>query len=316
MLEQKFSKLREAHAKSIFSAKDFSEERAGLDFNDGFSLPEFFSSKTALFYASYKIVIDTQNIDQIEESYNEAIQRGESERCGPIIDFLIDMLTFRIENYSLQQKSKIISLGEDCLPRTITTRWGFKPPRVLGELTCPFDLSVHPTKSAAELLENDFADYMLRENVIFDSSKGHPVNTHYGILWNHETGADWTNNSNEKLLALYERRIGNFYKMLKSDSPIVFLYISKSVELETIYRIIRKIGSNSDGKAKLAILTSFPEIEFPEGEFYIDNILVFHKHEPLPYEWYMWWFHEHFTLPLGHAWERRVVNWFQKILAV
>ena len=40
----------------------------------------------------------------------------------------------------IEKKYEIVSLGVNCLPRTILTRHGIKPRKADGELSCPFDL--------------------------------------------------------------------------------------------------------------------------------------------------------------------------------
>ena len=51
-----------------------------------------------------------------------------------------------------QKKVKIVSLGWDCLPRTIFTWWGIKKTKENGELSYPFDLSMHNLSSTIKCI--------------------------------------------------------------------------------------------------------------------------------------------------------------------
>ena len=59
-------------------------------------------------------------------------------------------------------KTEIIPLGQNCIPRTILTRWKIKPSKILGEKTYPFDLAVFGLPEITKCLKNDF-------NEIFDN---------------------------------------------------------------------------------------------------------------------------------------------------
>ena len=57
------------------------------------------------------------------------------------------------------KKYEIVSLGINCLPRTILTRGGIKPRKKDGELSCPFDLVAHPTEVILKCLQTNFEGY-------------------------------------------------------------------------------------------------------------------------------------------------------------
>ena len=56
-------------------------------------------------------------------------------------------------------KYEIVSLGTNCLPRTVLTRGNIKPSKSDGELSCPFDLVSHPLETIVHCLETNFNDY-------------------------------------------------------------------------------------------------------------------------------------------------------------
>ncbi len=74
----------------------------------------------------------------------------------------------------MDKKVEIVSLGVNCLPRTILTRHGIKPSKAQGELSCPFDLVYHPLPTIIYNLKTEFRDYLsdlyfvVRKRHIFD----------------------------------------------------------------------------------------------------------------------------------------------------
>ena len=77
----------------------------------------------------------------------------------------------------MDKKVEIVSLGINCLPRTVLTRNRIKPRKAEGELSCPFDLALHILPNIVHYLETDFCDYFsdiyfeIRKRNIFDLRK-------------------------------------------------------------------------------------------------------------------------------------------------
>lgn len=65
----------------------------------------------------------------------------------------------------MDKKYEIISLGQNCLPRTILTRWNIKPSKAQGELSCPFNLVKHelPRISYYIILVNNYKLFFVLE---------------------------------------------------------------------------------------------------------------------------------------------------------
>ncbi len=58
-----------------------------------------------------------------------------------------------------KRKVNIIPLGQNCMPRTILTRWGVKAPKILGEPTYPFDIAVFGMPEITKTLQRDFNEF-------------------------------------------------------------------------------------------------------------------------------------------------------------
>jgi aminoglycoside phosphotransferase len=66
---------------------------------------------------------------------------GDNEQINSA-NFVLERLDFKLSRG--QYNADVVSFGYDCLPRTISAKWGLKRTRALGEKSCPFDLAVTP----------------------------------------------------------------------------------------------------------------------------------------------------------------------------
>lgn len=168
---------------------------------------------------------------------------------------------------------KIISLGSDCLPRTVATIWGLKPRKYSGELSCPFDLALHPYTAVVEALKTNFDNYLnpthLRAHFIekgYDSSEKFSCikNTYHNCTFSHERGDRFSENNFERFIQVYRRRISNFYQYLNS-SPVLFLvYSDCSVDINSLVTVIAHKFPQLKFKVILILLNdniSIPTIE-------------------------------------------------------
>ena len=56
-------------------------------------------------------------------------------------------------------KIEIIPLGQNCIARTVLTRWKIKPRKIMGEKTYPFDLAVFGMQEITKCLKTDFKEF-------------------------------------------------------------------------------------------------------------------------------------------------------------
>lgn len=155
-----------------------------------------------------------------------------------------------LSNFIDKPSYHIVSLGDDCLVRRYLTRAGLKPTKKQGELSCPFDLAVTPTKSLIKILKNDFSDYF--NHLCFSKEDNVWINKKYSILYNHDK--DCTYKDKEKLINRFNLRINNFRRLM-STSPFIFFVCkssSKFLDICKLYIQLKKI--RKDLPFKLIVL--------------------------------------------------------------
>ncbi len=208
---------------------------------------------------------------------------------------------------------KIISLGFDCLPRTIATRWGIKPSRSQGELSCPFDLAFHSYSNICKLLDNDFDDYLNPQYLDLVTDEYQPyktivVNTKYLCKFVHENGNIWQENEFQRFRKRYQQRIDNFHSYLKG-SPILFI-LNLNINSYDVYPqeladiIERKFP---DLSFNILVIDTSPngQKSKPKENKSADSRISI-EHVPLPSTNYRWSLSNHYTTEAGILFERKI----------
>jgi tetratricopeptide (TPR) repeat protein len=210
---------------------------------------------------------------------------------------------------------KIISLGFDCLPRTIATRWGIKPSRSQGELSCPFDLAFHSYSNICNLLNNDFDDYLNPQYLDLVIDENNPCetmvrNTKYFCKFVHENGTIWQENEFQRFRNRYEHRVNNFYSYLKQN-PILFILNlninSYDVYPQELADIIARKFPNLYFKI-LVIDTSPNGQKSGRKEKDRADSRILSERIPLPSTNYRWSLSNHYATELGIKFERAIAS--------
>lgn len=149
-----------------------------------------------------------------------------------------DYMKFKRQNFH------IVSLGNDCMPRVLTTAIKLKPRKIYGEKTLPFDLcrSFELTK-INKLIENDFENYF--DNLII-CEKFYPHD--YKL-------------SKEQFITRYKKRINNFIEIMHSEKMIYFIYadFDNKIDADNIIKLYSTLKNKRAHKPfKLIILTAKP----------------------------------------------------------
>ncbi|MBE7703814.1 MAG: hypothetical protein E7Z89_07185 [Cyanobacteria bacterium SIG28] len=184
----------------------------------------------------------------------------------------------------MDKKIEIVSLGPNCLPRTVLTRGGIKPSKAEGELSCPFDLVAHKLPNIIHYLETDFSDYF--EDFYFDVRKRNFLDFRKKGFWKKKDGTvfnhdkDCKINDKDKLIQRFKNRIANFYNITSGNLPVLFiLNLQTNPEcVPNLYEILRKFCKST--KFKIFVIDFNDLLENCDN----DNIYVLKL--PLPIENY------------------------------
>jgi hypothetical protein len=179
---------------------------------------------------------------------------------------------------------EIVSLGMNCLPRYILTIGGLKPRKAEGELTCPFDVCIHPIETIVSALENDFKGYY--DDIYFKRYKRWFLDFRQKGYWEKPDGTVFVHDKDcktiDELKDKLKLREQNLNLIINSDMPVVFvLYVrfpESRVYVNKLYDILNKKISNRK-KFVLAVL-DFNGIDLNLD--YNKEIKVLNMEEPIP----------------------------------
>ena len=211
------------------------------------------------------------------------------------------------------KKYEIVSLGVNCLPRTILTRNGVKPAKAEGELSCPFDLVKHEPKRIIHYLKNNFKDYF--DDIFFVTRKRNIFDFRKKGLWQKTDGTKFFHDKDckaedlEKLTNRIKRRINNFNSIMNSERPILFVCSTfDEVDfVDELYTTLEQLRGNKS--FKLAVINFSDSIPPPRKGLYTLDLA-------LPNKTYQttWNKTQFVKSDLGEYVERCITSFVEKIL--
>ncbi len=232
-------------------------------------------------------------------------------------DKLILMARERQANLRLHQDVALLSLGFDCLGRTIPTRWGLRPPRRLGAVSGPFDLAVHMPEVVERLVLEGFPDYLDPAQLAFRPEHNFCVHTGFDISFNHERGPEFAENDFQLLREIYGRRVANFEAALLDPRPLLLVAHSPAFmgiyagQVEGLRRVLRHVAERRSAPTRLVVIKTHNPGDRPGSCALDDDEMAVHI-LPLPREGYVWYEPQDFLSDEGFALERGMVRLVQE----
>ena len=176
------------------------------------------------------------------------------------------------------KKYEIVSLGLNCLPRTVLTRGGVKPRKADGELSCPFDLVAHPIETILKCLETNFEGYF--DDLYFKLRKRNFLDFRKQGIWQKKDGTkffhdkDCKQNDMEKLVNRIKNRIYNFNSIIAINKPVIFVMAvySETNCIDKIFKELKRL--RGDKPFKLLILDYGNNLNLQNKEIDVLKILL------------------------------------------
>lgn len=229
---------------------------------------------------------------------------------------MINFSEQKIMNVPLQCEKayEIVSLGINCLPRTVLTRKNLKPRKAQGELSCPFDLVAHNVKRVTYYIENNFDGYFddltfrTVKRCFFDFRKKGIWEKADGTMFFHDK--DCKVNDREKIVKRISSRIDNFRKILKNEKPIIFVQcLDDGEDIKNLYNVLK--NKREDKLFKLVIF-DFNNIVTEEYE----NIYVFKIPYPKNIKKYAkyWNRYKNYNSKSGKLFENEIKNAVEQVI--
>jgi hypothetical protein len=265
---------------------------------------------TAAKFSRVKFPISRSDLQQIEELRAKSIAAVNEQ-----FDTIILTATRRRDNLVTYGHLQFISLGFDCLPRVLLTRWGMKPAAQLGEKTHVFDISIHPSTAVSQVWASGFAGYTETQFEITGTDRA-PTNAANGIRFVHELGPEFAADDFKALRAKYTNRIANFRQAVSDIRPTIFLHHSENdtdetqVAVRNIFKTARLVRGQ---KPTLCIWLCTLKPGAAHNDNHIDTGGI-RLDVNYPTSYYTWHWNAHAFSEKGVAFELAAVSGIQQAL--
>ncbi len=203
------------------------------------------------------------------------------------------------------KKVQIIPLGQNCIPRTILTRWKIKPHKLLGELTYPFDLAIFGIPEITKTLRTDFNEFFWNLNYIKTKNSSYWIKEPNCIMFTHDKHLK----TKAELIETYTKRIENFKKAMLNPIPVIFVQIlSIDEEIEKQFSELLRLRAGNP--------FIFAAIDTQDVVKNIDNDKIKILKLPYPSEDYKsnWWKKEYYNSKEGKAFEKQIADFISEII--
>lgn len=270
------------------------------------------------------LVIQTSGSSwSISKADLEVLERVEAESMAALSTYfqrLSELARSRCINLSRYESVETVSLGFDCLGRTIPTRWGLKKPRCLGERSGPFDLAVHTPEVVTQLLLTDFDGYMNPANLRYCPTLGYCVDDQLRISYNHEQGPLFAESGFSKLIDVYARRVQGFRLALQSSRPLILVAHSPPTmgvyqkQIDGLMEAFRFVALRRDAPTELLMIKTFEPSSPPSSISPFSENGFAYVSMCLPREGYVWYEPECFLSDAGFEWEKSIVNCIEDVI--
>ena len=200
-------------------------------------------------------------------------------------------------------KTEIIPLGQNCIPRTILTKWKIKPQKIMGEKTYPFDLAVFGMPEITKCLRTDFNEFF--DNLEFNGE--YWLKAPNCIYFSHDKR--FKIKDQNKLINLYEKRIDNFREAIIKEENILFVQVlGEDEDIINQYKELKRL--RGDKPFKMAIVDTQNIL----NELNLDNVYVLKQ--PFPSEEYKnnWWKKKFYNSKVGKQFEKQIADFCLQVL--
>jgi len=193
-----------------------------------------------------------------------------------------------------------ISLGYDCLPRTLAAKYGIIPSRKAGRLTGPFDLAVHPLPAVIKLLSDNFTDY---DSADYEITNGNTARLKkLNILFNHDQIPQYFENDFKILKEVYLKRAKNFQTYAQKEH-LLFVANIRPQDYAFLPSFCDLISKKYPKAMLVLLFTKTPPNNLHQINANTKTIISL-----IPRDNYSWFMINDFGTPEGMAFEHNIIT--------
>ncbi|MCJ2093205.1 papain-like cysteine peptidase [Methylobacterium sp. J-072] len=260
-----------------------------------------------------------------------------SAQEGDYAQYLYRVLSARFKNLlniRLQNGLNLVSIGGNCVPRLLFSKWGLRKTRPLGARSLPFDLVWCEPDGIADIITSEFS-VMIDPIYLSTATKKDVreswkwfvgdvpvvVNNSFSVCYNHEAGSSWIDNRYSRLIDRYRTRIDRFRKIIENGMPTVALMNHQRSFSEKSYdKLIgcaKALARSSKGEMHVVcvVTAGYPNKYTCSRTVDVDERLrltiAFNPQPPDPYLFYM---PSSYGSAAGLAWEAEFLRILEPVI--
>lgn len=174
-------------------------------------------------------------------------------------------------------KHQVISLGYNCMGRTIPTKYGIKPTKIYGEKTIVTDQIFSPSiKQLIHLWNTNFRDFM--DGLYYSEEKNAWILPKYETCAPHEFQL-----SEKKFRKTVEKRIKNFYEVINTEKYAIFIrFQNEDFDVENVKLLNNKIKEVRVDKPYHIFIINHSQ---PANNVNVENVTVINCPMTLSSKW-------------------------------
>lgn len=204
-------------------------------------------------------ILTARDIFHLEKKIDTIGFDSPDHQCAAYIRTIMNARHANLQNVKFHNKINVISIGSNCLPKMLLTKWGLIYPKILGGRTLPFDLLYSLGGHTLKIAATNFKDFLDPINLSIQEPEHYPANKCCGVVFNHESGEYWTNNGFDRLRSRYARRINDFRNICSNGNDTIFVHYNSMGDHDDLeYDLVRSAVSLSSMVAGRCSVISIP----------------------------------------------------------
>lgn len=240
-------------------------------------------------------------------------------------DYIHRVLTAQFSNIPNErlQEINLVSLGSDCLPRTLFTKWGLRRSRKFGERTLPFDLVSVGSRGTLRIIADDFRAMLDTSALTIAEGFDAPFNSELHLCFNHEVGPFWREDNHRRLVERYQKRIDRFRSTLRNGKPTIAVlnYGSTfdSAAQDALITAVETLSAKTAGRLRfLCVITAPSASEWRRtyAERVTSTATLTRVYNERPVEMYQFYRPDLYTSPDGVRYERGFLEAIRDVIEI
>jgi hypothetical protein len=154
--------------------------------------------------------------------------------------------------------TKVISIGENCLPWMLANRWGLRQQPWRDDWFVPFNLAQTSTNWVAKIIA-DQAEHLTDPTLlrVHRTPEGvpYPQNPTYAFDFNHEQGMEWIDDDYALLRARYAPRTTALRAAFAGERRVFFHYTEHNGDLNAVVQALAAV--NTDDNYRIVVVDVF-----------------------------------------------------------